>query len=142
VYSSGVFRLLSSKSKRASRAVASAASVRSVRFSPPPRIWLIRPGETPIRAASSARDRPHSRLINLDTTPARLHDALQEHPSTQNLRRYSDDDLPRLTRRLESDATNELDLFLATVYRLGYHKLLIYPFRPSVHRSPQASTLR
>src|SRR6185437_10595236 len=35
---------------------------RSVRFSPPPRIWLIRPGETPIRDASSARDRPHSRI--------------------------------------------------------------------------------
>ena len=32
----------------------------------------------------------------------------------QNLRRYADDDLPRLARRLESDATNELDLFLAT----------------------------
>jgi len=82
------------------------------------------------------------RLINLDTTPARLHDALQKHPSTQNLRRYADDDLPRLARRLESDATNELDLFLASVYRLGYHKLLIYPFRPSVHRSPRASTPR
>jgi hypothetical protein len=82
------------------------------------------------------------RLINLDTTPARLRDSLQKHPSTQNLRRYADDDLPRLARRLESDATNELDLFLATVYRLGHHKLLIYPFRPSVHRSPRASTPR
>src|SRR6266496_1060277 len=82
------------------------------------------------------------RLINLDTAPARLHDALQKHPSTQNLRRYADDDLPRLARRLESDATNELDLFLASVYRLGYHKLLIYPFRPSVHRSPRARTPR
>jgi hypothetical protein len=45
---------------------------------------------------------------------------------------------PRLARRLESDATNELNLFLASVYRLGYHKLLIYPFRPSVHRTPRA----
>src|SRR5215472_1308490 len=80
------------------------------------------------------------RLINLDTTPARLHDSLQRHPSTQNLRRYADDELPRLARRLESDAINELDLFLAAVYRLGYHKLLIYPFRPSVHRSPRASS--
>ena len=44
------------------------------------------------------------RLINLDTTPARLHDSLQKHPSTQNLRRYADDNLPRLARRLESDA--------------------------------------
>ena len=80
------------------------------------------------------------RLVNLDTTPARLHEWLQKHPSTQNLRRYDDDDLPRLARRLESEATNELDLFLASVYRLGYHKLLISPFRPSVHRSPRAST--
>ena len=80
------------------------------------------------------------RLVNLDTTPARRHEWLQKHPSTQKLRRYDDDDLPRLARRLESDATNELDLFLARVYRLGYHKLLIYPFRPSVHRSPRAST--
>ena len=82
------------------------------------------------------------RLINLDTTPARLHDSLQQHPSTQTRHRYADDDLPRLARRLESDATNELDLFLASVYRLGYRKLLIYPFRPSVHRSPRASTPR
>jgi hypothetical protein len=82
------------------------------------------------------------RLINLDTTSARLRASLQMHPSTQNLRRYADDDLPRLARRLESDATNELDLFLASVYRLGYHKLLPYPFRPSVHRSPRASTPR
>jgi len=82
------------------------------------------------------------RLINLDTTPARLHDAPQKHPSTQNMRRYADDDLPRLARRLESGATNELGLFLACVYRLGYHKLLIYPFRPSVHREPRARTPR
>jgi len=80
------------------------------------------------------------RLIKLDTTPARLHDWLQKHPSTQNRRRYADNDLLRLARRLESDATHELDLFLDSVYRLGYRKLLIYPFRPSVHRSPRAST--
>ena len=82
------------------------------------------------------------RLINLDTTPARLQDSMRQHPSTQNLRRYAAADPLRLARRLESDATNELDLFLASVYRLGYHKLLIYPFRPSVHRSPRASTPR
>jgi hypothetical protein len=82
------------------------------------------------------------RLINLETTPARLQDSMQQHPSTQNLRRYAAADPLRLARRLESDATNELDLFLASVYRLGYHKLLIYPFRPSVHRSPRASTPR
>jgi hypothetical protein len=80
------------------------------------------------------------RLIHLDTIPARLHEALQSHSSTRNVRRYADDDLPRLARRLESDALNELNLFLAAVYRLGYHKLLIYPFRPSAHRTPRAST--
>ena len=82
------------------------------------------------------------RLINLDTTPARLHDSLQSHPSTRNLRRYANDDPPRLGRRLDSDATNELDLFLASVYRLGYHKLLIYPFGPSVHRVATPARLR
>ena len=76
------------------------------------------------------------RLINLDTTPARLQAALNMHPSTQHVRRYADDDLPRLARRLETDALNELYLFLAYVYRLGHHTLLIYPFRPSVHRTP------
>ena len=47
------------------RHVDSAASVRNVRFSPPPRIWLTRPGETPIRAARSARVRPRSRRCQL-----------------------------------------------------------------------------
>lgn len=80
------------------------------------------------------------RLIDLDTTPARLQDSLQRHASTRTMRLPADDELPRLARRLESDALNELNLFLASVYRLGYRKLLIYPFRPSVHRSPRAST--
>ena len=75
------------------------------------------------------------RLIELDTTPARLREALRKHPSMQTPK-YDDDDLPRLARRLEIDALNELHLFLAYVYRLGHHKLLIYPFRPSVHRAP------
>ena len=73
------------------------------------------------------------RLISLDTTPARIGTALQMHSCTQHIRSYND--LPRLARRLEADALNELNLFLAYVYRLGYHRLLIYPFRPSVHRS-------
>ena len=77
------------------------------------------------------------RLIDLDTSPARLRAALQAHPSTQYVRKYGDDDLPRLARRLESDALNELDLFLAYAYRLGYHNMLVYPFRPGAHR-PQA----
>jgi hypothetical protein len=80
------------------------------------------------------------RLIRLDTTPARLQVSIQTHSSTRNIRAYADDDLPRLARRLEADALNELNLFLAYVYRLGYHKLLIYPFRPSAHRTPRSST--
>ena len=80
------------------------------------------------------------RLISLDTTPARLGASLRMHPSTQHIRKYADDDLPRLARRLETEALNELHLFLAYVYRLGHHKLLIYPFRPSVHRAPARRT--
>ena len=76
------------------------------------------------------------RLISLDTTPARLRDSLRMHPSTQHIRKYTDDDLPRLARRLETEALNELHLFLAYVYRLGHHRLLIYPFRPSAYRAP------
>lgn len=70
------------------------------------------------------------RLINLDTTPARLHAALQWHPSTRDSGRYTSGDLPHLADRLESEAQNELYLFLAQVYRLGFHRLLIYPIRP------------
>jgi len=73
-------------------------------------------------------------LINLGADPARVRAAFQTHPSTQNVRKYSDNDLPRLASRLEADALNELNLFLAYVYRLGHHKLLIYPFRPSVEQ--------
>jgi len=73
------------------------------------------------------------RLINLDTTPARLQESLQKHPDTQDPRKYSDDD-PQLAARLESDALSELNLFLAYIYRLGYYKLLIYPFRPGAQR--------
>jgi hypothetical protein len=69
-------------------------------------------------------------LINRDASAARLRAALQLHTSTQ-LRKYSDNDLPRLARRLETEALNELNLFLVRVYRLGYHKLLIYPSRPT-----------
>jgi hypothetical protein len=74
------------------------------------------------------------RLIDLDTTPIRLREALQKHHSTQDIRKYTDEDLPRLARRLNSDALNELNLFLAYVYRRGYHKLLVYPFRPGAQR--------
>jgi hypothetical protein len=70
------------------------------------------------------------RLINLDTTRARLAAALQWHPSTRDPGKYATDDLPRLAGRLENEAQNELYLFLAQVYRLGFRKLLIYPIRP------------
>jgi len=80
------------------------------------------------------------RLISLDTTPARLKASLQMHSSTRHIRKYADGDLQRLARRLETEALNELHLFLAYVYRLGYHKLLIYPFRPSAQRAPRPST--
>ena len=74
------------------------------------------------------------RLIDLDASPAKLRDAFQQHPSTQHIRKFSDDDLIRPARRLESDALNELNLFLAYAYRLGYHKMLVYPFRPEPQR--------
>jgi hypothetical protein len=70
------------------------------------------------------------RLIGLETTTARLKSALQDHPATRDSRKYAVDDLPRLASRLIAEAENELHLFLALIYRLGYHKLLIYPFRP------------
>lgn len=74
------------------------------------------------------------RLISLDTTPERLRERLQMHPSIP-VRDYPDDDRARLARRLESDALSELHQFLNRVYQLGYHKLLIYPLRPSADRA-------
>jgi hypothetical protein len=75
------------------------------------------------------------RLIELDTTPARLREALRKHPFLPDVRNYADDDLPQLASRLESDALNELNLFLGYIYHLGHYKLLIYPFRPSAQRN-------
>ena len=75
------------------------------------------------------------RLIDLDPGPGRLRVSLQMHASTAHARKYTDDDQARLARRLETEALNELHLFLAYAYRLGYHKMLIYPFRPGAHRS-------
>lgn len=69
-----------------------------------------------------------ARLADLGS-PNRLRDGLQSHSSTRNVRKYHPDD-PRLAERLRSDAENELHLFLFTLYRLGFYKLLIYPFRP------------
>jgi hypothetical protein len=83
------------------------------------------------------------RLINLETTSARLDSVLQSHPSTQGMRKYAIGGLPRLASRLEVEAQNELQLFLASVYRLGYHKLLIYPYRAlasaRIRRAPDPS---
>jgi hypothetical protein len=73
-------------------------------------------------------------LIDLDPGPGRLRVSLQLHPSTQNARKYSEDDPARTARRLETEALNELNLFLAYAYRHGYHRMLIYPFRPGAHR--------
>jgi hypothetical protein len=77
------------------------------------------------------------RLIDLDASPARLRAALDRHPSTQHARKYNDDDLLRLAERLEVEALNELHLFLAYAYRLGYRKMLVYPYRPGAHRPEQ-----
>jgi hypothetical protein len=82
------------------------------------------------------------RRIDLDS-PARLRAALQCHPSTQDMNKYGVGDLPRLAFRLRSEAEHELHLCLALLYRLGYHKLLIYPSRvpasPSRRHGPGAS---
>jgi hypothetical protein len=75
------------------------------------------------------------RMIYLDAAPARLRAALQAHPSTQHIRGYAGGDLDRLASRLEVEALNELHLFLAYAYRLGYQNMLIYPFRPSAQRA-------
>ena len=74
------------------------------------------------------------RLIDLDASPAKLRDAFQQHPCTQHIRHFTDDDLIWLARRLESDAESELNQFLSRAYQLGYHKMLVYPFRPEPHR--------
>lgn len=75
------------------------------------------------------------RMISLETTPARLRAALQMHPSTQHIHDYTDEDLVQLASRLETEALNELHLYLAYAYRLGYQKMLIYPFRPPAQRA-------
>jgi len=67
-------------------------------------------------------------LIRLDTTTDRLQAALQSHFSTSPLQKYLRD-RARLAARLESDAQSELHLLLSSLYRLGYHKLLIFPAR-------------
>jgi hypothetical protein len=75
-----------------------------------------------------------ARLINLDAGQERLRAALHLHPSTARVRVETADDLGRLADRLETEALNELRLFLAYIYRLGYHSMLIYPRRPPAIR--------
>jgi hypothetical protein len=70
------------------------------------------------------------RLIYLDTSPELVLQALQTQAVTKGRRKYTDEDLQRLGRRLESDALNELNLFLGYSYRSGIYKLPIYPSRP------------
>jgi hypothetical protein len=55
-----------------------------------------------------------------------LQDALEDHSSTRNNRKYSAEDQDRLARRLESDAQSELMQLLAAIYRLGHRKLIKY----------------
>ena len=74
------------------------------------------------------------RLIDLDPGPGRLAAHLRLHPATQDSLKYRDDDQALLARRLVSDALNELNLFLSYAYRLGYHKMLVYPYRPGANR--------
>ena len=71
---------------------------------------------------------------DLDPGRDRLAVHLRLHHSTQDTRKYDDGDQARLARRLQSDALNELNLFLAYAYRLGYHTMLVYPFRPGAYR--------
>jgi hypothetical protein len=77
-----------------------------------------------------------TRLIGQDASLTQVRTELQMHDSTRRIRIDDDGDLQWLADRLETEALNELKLFLKYLYRLGYHKLLIYPFRPSVHRTP------
>lgn len=79
------------------------------------------------------------RRIDADPSPAELPMLLEMHPATAHMRRYADAEPSWLADRLETEALNELHLFLAYTYRLGHHKLLIYPFRPSAYRAPEPS---
>jgi hypothetical protein len=76
-------------------------------------------------------------LIDLDASLARIRDALKQHPSTREFRDVTEDDLPELARRLKHYALNELNLFLAYSYRIGYYNMFIYPTRPEP-RPPKA----
>jgi hypothetical protein len=75
-------------------------------------------------------------LIDLGITPGRLQAELRALQSIRGMSKYSFNDA-RLRYRLVSDATNELGLLLASIYRLGYYREPIYPIkypRPSRKR--------
>jgi len=78
-------------------------------------------------------------MIGRGDHPKWLQDALESHPSTSDTHKYDVGDPPRLARRLQAEAQNELHLFLSSVYRHGHHKLLIYPFRPPSPRTNRRS---
>lgn len=75
-----------------------------------------------------------ARQARLGTTgTATLRDELQDHPSTRENRKYTADDPALLARRLESDAENELALLLASIYQLGFRRLVTYRgFKPAL----------
>ena len=79
------------------------------------------------------------RLIAVET-PARLQAALQSHPSTRNMDNISAADLTRLAGRLISDAQNDLNLLLVSLYRLGYYKLPVYQY--STPESPASARIK
>lgn len=76
------------------------------------------------------------KVIELGDSQVRLHNALQAHPSTADQHQFAVGDLELLSRRLRTEAEHELDMLLDFVYRCGFHKLLIYPFRPTRRRGP------
>lgn len=76
-------------------------------------------------------------MIGRGEPTARLQAALRSHPATSHASKYDTADLPRLIRRLQSEAENELHLLLAWAYQHGHHRLLIYPFRPPPAAHPR-----
>jgi ferric-dicitrate binding protein FerR (iron transport regulator) len=70
------------------------------------------------------------RLIDLGTGTSRLWTELESHPATSGMSKYAADDPHSLGRRLASDAESEFGLFLASLYRLRFYKLLTYGFLP------------
>jgi len=68
-------------------------------------------------------------MIDRGMSRSKVEEALRYDPDTADPRKYNADDPRALARRLRTEAENELNLFLSSLYRLGYHRLLIYPYR-------------